>query len=412
MNNVPKALLLLAAALACAACGTHAVKSTRYVPAIQGSAAVPEELLLDVGVYVFDPGIDEIKRSEEQTTSHEIRVAESRYAPYMLADTLQRSANWGMVRVMTDDGSGNSAASSGGSTDDGSGVGSPLDVSLRGTILQSNGETMGLRIAVSDSSGRHWYTKEYSEAISEFSYDPTLRQQNDPFQVVYNIIANDLLAWRDARLSEEDIRELRLVSELRFAEDFSPDVFGGHLSQARNGRYRITTLPAADDPMLARIREIRERDFLFIDTVQDYYAGYARNMRVPYDTWREQSYHETLAVRELRGAARRRFIAGAVAVLGGLAAAQNSSTYASHTGAAAAVGAGAYIIKDGFNKQQQVEMHIDALEEIGDSLENEVTPSQLELEHRTITLTGTVAEQYAQWREILSDLYAAEIGAY
>lgn len=392
-------LALLATALLLTACETHTVKSTRYTPLIQDSTPVPEDLLLDVGVFVFDPGIDEIKRNEQDTTSHEVRVAESRFMPYMLADTLQRSANWGMVRVMVGEEARTAQVS-------------PLDVSLRGTILQSNGETMGLRIHVSDSTGRHWYTKEYSETISEFSYDASLRQQNDPFQVIYNIVANDLLAWRKANISERDIRQVRLVSELRFAEDFSADVYGGYLSQGRNGRYSISRLPADNDPMLARIREIRERDFLFIDTVQDYYAGFTRRMRIPYDTWREQSYHETIAIRELRGAARRRFIAGALAVAGGLATANNGGTYASRTGGALAVGAGAYVIKEGFNKQAQVQMHIESLEELGDSLENEVVPQRLELEDRTITLTGTVEEQYAQWREILSDMYAAETGAW
>ena len=66
--------------------------------------------------------------------------------------------------------------------------------------------------------------------------------------------------------------------------------------------------------ILLRIRDIRERDFMFIDTVQDYYATYVRQMRLPYDSWREQSYNETIELRELEASARRRFIAGAASV--------------------------------------------------------------------------------------------------
>ena len=33
---------------------------------------------------------------------------------------------------------------------------------------------------------------------------------------------------------------------------------------------------------------------MFIDTVQDHYATYVRQMRLPYDTWRELSYEETI----------------------------------------------------------------------------------------------------------------------
>jgi hypothetical protein len=147
---------------------------------------------------------------------------------------------------------------------------------------------------------------------------------------------------------------------------------------------------------------------MFIDTVQDYYSTYAREMRVPYDSWREQSYDATMTLRELEGSARRRFIAGTAVVLGGLAAAANGTDYATQTGGALGVGAGAYVIKSGFDKRAEAQMHLESLQELGESLENEVAPRVIDLQDRTITLTGTVEEQYAQWREILADIYAAE----
>ena len=42
---------------------------------------MPEDFLLDVGVSLFDPGIDEFLGDDEDTANPEIRVAESRYAP-------------------------------------------------------------------------------------------------------------------------------------------------------------------------------------------------------------------------------------------------------------------------------------------------------------------------------------------
>ena len=53
---------------------------------------------------------------------------------------------------------------------------------------------------------------------------------------------------------------------------------------------------------------------------------------------------------------------------------------------------------------------MDALQELGQSLENEVAPRVINLDDRTITLSGTVEEQYEQWKEILADLYATETG--
>ena len=373
------------------ACATHTIKSTSYTPVIQDSQNVPEDLLLDVGVAIFDPGLDDMDDDQEELTNPQIRVAESRYAPFLLAETLQRSANWGIVRLMPN-------------------ASSPMDLYIDGTILESNGESMAMRIKVIDSTGRHWYTKLYEQEISQFSYDPSQRQQNDPFQILYNNIANDLLAWKKANIEEEEIMEIRMISEMLFAQRFSPEVFDDYLTQNRDGYLEIISLPADSDPMLDRIRDIRERDFMFIDTVQDYYATYVRQMRLPYDSWREQSYYETITLRELEASARRRFIAGAASVVGGLAAATQGSNYATQAGGAFAVGAGAYLIRSGFDKQAEARIHMEALEELGQSLENEVAPQVINLDDRTITLSGSVDEQYEQWREILADLYAAEVG--
>lgn len=385
------AIGLLAAAVFLSACATHTVKTTSYTPVVRDSQGVPEDLLLDVGVAMFDPGLDELDGDQEELTNHQVRVAESRYAPYLLAETLQRSANWGIVRLMPNHSS-------------------PMDVYITGTILESNGESMSMRVHVADSTGKDWYTKVYDQEISQFSYDPSQRQQSDPFQILYNNIANDLLAWKKNNITDEEVVEIRTISEILFARRFSPDVFDPYLTTSRNGIYQINSLPADSDPVLERIRDIRERDFMFIDTVQDYYATYVRQMRLPYDSWREQSYHETITLRELEASAKRRFIAGAVAVVGGLAAATQGSNYATQAGGAFGVGAGAYLIRSGFDKRAEARIHIEALEELGQSLENEVAPQVINLDDRTITLTGSVEEQYEQWREILADLYAAEVG--
>ena len=392
MNLPIKQLVgFLFVALFTTACATHTVKSTSYTPVVQDSQNVPEEMLLDVGIAIFDPGLDVLTDDQEEITNGQIRVAESRYAPYLLAETLQRSANWGIVRVMPNDNS-------------------PMDVYITGTIRESNGEAMAMDVRVADSRGREWYTKHYEEVISQFSYDPQQRQKVDPFQVIYNKIANDLLAFRQSQVESDDIREIRTVSEMLFAQNFSDAAFGEYLTQDRDGYYQLTALPAENDPLLNRIRDIRERDFMFIDTVQDYYATYVRQMRLPYDSWREQSYHETITLRELEASARRRFIAGTAAVIGGLAAATQGGNYGTQASGAVGVGAGAYLIKSGFDRQAEARMHMEALEELGESLENEVAPQVINLDDRTITLSGSVEEQYSQWREILADLYAAELG--
>ena len=383
-------LLLCLMAPVLLACSTTSVKSTEYVQVVQDTASMSEDLLMDIGINVFDPGIDEIDEDEEERVSPEIRNAEARYAPYLLAETLQRSGNWGVVRVLPTETT-------------------TMDVYLHGQILQSDGEGMRISISARDSSGAIWYTKEYEEHISQFNYEPSQRQANDPFQVIYNNIANDLLAWRKANLTEQRTRAIRTISELQFARNFAPELFDQYLTVDSGGITSVVRLPADNDPALVRILEIRQRDNLFVDTVQDYYANYARQMRVPYDSWRQQSYSAVQEVEKAERSSRRRFIAGTAAIVGGIAAA-TSSNGAVQTGALVGVGAGAYLIKSGFDLNAEAQIHIAALQELGESLEAEVAPKMIDLDDRTIMLTGTVEEQYSQWREILVEMYEAEAG--
>lgn len=384
-----RSVLILCLAVIITTCTTHTVRSTTYAPIVSDSQEIPEDLLLDVGVYVFDPGIDELSNADEELTSGEIRLAESRYSAFTLAETLQRSANWGIVRLMP---TGES----------------PIDVRVNGTILRSNGESMIIRVQVSDSSGKEWYTRKYEEAISQFSYDVRNRQKSDPFQPIYNLIANDLLEYRQKNISINQVMNLRSISEVLFANRFSEEIYGQYIGVNGAGEYFLTSLPADNDPLIERIRTIRERDFMFIDTVQDYFSTYVRQMRTPYDSWREQSYHETLRLMELRKKANRQMIGGIAAVAGGVAAATQGGVAGSATGFGLG-GGGAYLIRDSFRTREDTKIHIEALKELAESFENGIVPQVIDLDDKVITLTGSVEEQYKQWSEILNELYAEEL---
>jgi hypothetical protein len=72
---------------------------------------------------------------------------------------------------------------------------------------------------------------------------------------------------------------------------------------------------------------------------------------------------------------------------------------------------GAYMVKSGLDKRNEAAIHVEALEELGGSLEAEITPQIIQLDDQTITLTGNVQDQYAQWRALLDDIYESEIGS-
>jgi hypothetical protein len=379
----------LALSLLLAGCVSQTITTTSVPRLDTSSSEVPEHQLLDVGISIFDPGIADYEEGEQ--TYPEVRKAEARLMPFLLAEAMQDSGAWGAVRVVPNPEQIN-------------------DLVVTGKILHSDGEELQLQIKATDSSGHVWLDKEYTGEASRYAYEVTTRNQYDPFQAVYNTIANDLLEQQE-KLRPRDRENIRLITELLFARSFSPEAFDGYLGKTRKGEYIILRLPAKDDPMLERVIGIRERDQMFIDTLQEYYRSFGNQMHDPYQEWRKQSYEEAVALQELQAESTRQLIAGGVALLAGIAAATTGDSSTTQIAGQVAVLGGGYLLKSGLEKRNEAQIHVQALEELGMSLEAEITPQVIELEDRTVTLHGNVEDQYAQWRELLADIYRAEVGA-
>jgi hypothetical protein len=390
MCKLTRHLLLLLIVAALGACSTQTVKSTTVTPLADDTAPIAESELLDIGIGVFEPGLDDITPNREELTFADVRLAETQYVSYLLAQTLQSSGDWGVVRVVPGDLS-------------------YYDLAVTGMILQSDGERMILQVNVTDATGKVWIDKEYDEVVSQYSYDPRVSRNQDSFQGLYNRIANDILKYRQEKTKSEELVNIRQVGRLKFASTFAPQVFEQYMATDKRGITTIERLPAANDPLLTRIDNIRERDYLFVDALQDHYGNYYRQMAGPYNEFRKLSYEEVMKYDKLRAASRRNMVLGVAAILGGLVATQSSSNAVQYSAYGGLFGGG-YLIKDAFNKRDEAQMQVESLAELGNSLEAEIAPQTIELEERVVTLSGTVESQYAQWREILADIYAAETG--
>lgn len=379
-------LFLLCAALP--ACVNQTIKSTS-VPSINTpSVQVEESLLLDASIAIFDPGLEDY--DQDNLVYPEVRKAEARYMPTLLSQSMQDSGAWGAVRVVPT-------------------KQQISDLMVTGKILYSDGEKLNLHIIATDSRDVEWLNKKYISHASRYSYGTTTREKSDPFLAVYNTIANDLLQSLES-LKKKERKNIRLVTELLFAQSFSPDAYKGYLEKNRSGRILVMRLPAEDDPMLERIRTIRHRDNVFIDTMQGHYGSFNNEMLNPYQEWRKLSYEEAVALQELKAESTRNLIAGGFALIAGIAVADSGGSTAARTTGNVAILAGGYLLKSGLEKRNEAEIHVQALDELGQSLEAEITPQVIELDDRSVVLSGNVEDQYAQWREILGDIYRAEIG--
>lgn len=369
-------------------CNSTTIRSTEREKIVLEPNAIPEELLLDVGIGIFEPGVDASSK-EERGVYPKIREAEARFMPYQLMNTMQASGSWGTVRIIPQ-------------------RQSEMDLWVEAEILKSDGENLQLMVRVQDSSGKTWYSRKYSDKASKYSYDTSLPNRTEPFQALYNQISNDMLRHY-RQLNPDDVKEIRIITELKFAKAFSAEAFSDHLGVDKKGYYFITRLPADGDPILLRVKQIRERDYMFVDTLQEYYASFVRQMEEPYLEWRRAFYEENQALQEVRAQARNRIIGGLVAVAAGILA-QGVDSRTARTAGAVGIGAGATAVMSGLNKREEAKVHAEALEEISASMDAEMQPHTMKLENRTITLSGSVNEQYSQWRELLRDIYNSETG--
>lgn len=384
-------VLLAATATLLSGCVSETVRVVDMTPPEQLGRTQSEDELLDIGIAVFDPNVPEDYDEQiEQLIQPEIRRAEANYMPYFAKNLLQSTGNWGAVRV----------------------VPRPthaVDVIVSGKILHSDGESMEVEISVEDATGKEWFTKKYSALASKYAYDEGIPPDIDPFQTVYKNLADDLLDYRK-QLSEEDIHVIRTTAEMKFAQDFAPDAFSDHIDEDKNGNFVLKRLPADDDPMLARVRRIREREYLFIDTLDEYFENYEHQMYAPYQNWRRATYEEAIAYKELRQQARARTIGGAAAIIGGIAAmAESNDSYVDASGLVSVI-SGAMLMKSAIAKKAEAAIHAEVIEEVGTAAEAEIIPHTIELENQTVRLQGTVDEQYDELRAILRRVYFADLG--
>jgi hypothetical protein len=372
-------------------CTVSEVISPEASPLDVASLNIPESLLLDVGNVNFDTGVPEKNDPVKSGIYPEVRMAEARYIPYHLKTTMQGTGYWGAVRVI------------------------PsryvfTDVTVGGEIERSDGEFVKVRIRVEDSLGRQWYERDYEMQTGIVSYAEYRDRTQDPYQKVMNDIANDLRAYA-ATLDPKDIRRMREVSELRFFGDMAPEAYGDYLAVNDKGIVSVARLPAENDPMVDRLRQVRERDRLVIDTLNEHYANFYYGIALPYEGWRRTSREQAIAYRQTKRSAAMRALLGVVVIAGSM----QIDTGGSHSRAKQAtqyvgIDRGMRAIYEGWAMRSSANIHRENIRELSESFVAEAAPLVIQVEGESRRLTGTAESQYESWRKLLKEIYEAETG--
>ncbi|MDE0192693.1 MAG: hypothetical protein OXQ90_15180 [Gammaproteobacteria bacterium] len=385
----PLAAAAFTAAALLAGCASHTVRVVDMTPPEQ-LVNLPEDMLLDVGVAVFDANVPVAFDDQvAQNIPPEVRRAEANFMPYVAKNLLQSTGNWGAVRVIPD-------------------TTHAVDVTVNGVIVHSDGERMILDVEVHDARGVRWLATSYQALASKYAYGDTVPRDIDPFQSIYRRLADDMLAYLKT-LSPEEVRRIRTTAEMKFAADMSPDAFADYVVQASPGVFEIRRLPADTDPTLERVRKVREREYIFIDTLDDYFGNFHAQMYPTYQSWRGATYDEAIAYRNQREKVRRKAVAGVVGITAGLVGQTQDRAMTRYAGAVSVIG-GATLAIGAIRDLDKAKSHANALRELGTSAEAEISPHTIELENRTFSLQGTMETQLKELRQILRTLYYRELG--
>lgn len=375
-------------------CSVNEVITAEETELIVAETPPEESLLLDIGIIQFAEGVPEDNDPSDTRVFEEIRSAESRYLAYHLKKTLQGTGHWGAVRVIP-----SSSAYT--------------DVIINGEIVESDGEYVTLEVSISDARGVPWFSKEYSTQTGVSSYSVNRDRRQDPYQKIFNDIANDLRA-HVAQMDSKAISDIRTVSELQFFADMSPDAYGEHLARNQEGYLAAVRLPAENDPGVDRLRRIRERDRLVVDTLNEHYANFYYGIAIPYKSWRKTAREESINYRQVKRSANLQTLMGAVVLAGSLAVNTDSGGRQTRNINRSLQGIG---IQQGWNsmfggisRHSEANIHLESIKELSESFGAEAAPMVISVEGQARRLTGTAAAQYESWRRILKQIYESETG--
>jgi hypothetical protein len=160
------------------------------------------------------------------------------------------------------------------------------------------------------------------------------------------------------------------------------------------------------------VQRIRERDAQLLDTLDGYYTGFSDQMQEPYGEFRRTSWDEIDKQERDLASARTRTFLGAAAVAASILVPgscssnttcnlQDAARYAGSAGGIASV-------LSGLKKYSDARTHAQAFGELARSFQSEVAPQVVDVEGRSLRLTGTAEEQYREWRELLRQYQADE----
>ncbi|VAX08076.1 hypothetical protein MNBD_GAMMA26-1721 [hydrothermal vent metagenome] len=366
------------------------------------------DIYLDVVIPIFDPGLPldahgeiDYERVEEENIWPQLRRAEAKRFAIQTKQALEKIRAFGSVSVVP------TANTTG-------------DLFLLGSVDYSDSEIVKITATVVDSTGKIWGKRQFEHRVSTGFFRDSLNDNKNPYGPVFRQMGDYVYTLLLQR-SEARKKTIKDTAMLRYAQAYSPEVFNQYVGTTLVGgmfglqeRYEFTllSLPSENDAMLNRIESLRHQEQMFIDRLQDQYTAFDMNTVEAYRAWQKETLPEAKAARKARSdKTTKQIIGGLLTAAAIIGATQADSSLQGVLVAGAAVGA-VYSFKRASELDAELSVHKATLNEMGENLDIALGAQSLELDNKTIELTGTAGEQYEQWKAHLYKIYQLEKTPY
>ena len=347
---------------------------------------------LDVIIPIFDPGLSKSAENyEKDGIWPELRRAEANRFAYKLKQALDDSKAFGAVRVTPDE------TASG-------------DLYVLGKIEESDGQNVKIRLNVVDISGKKWLNSSFSHEVQASFYKNTRNAGGDAYDPVFEKAAESIIKALQRR-SASELDDLKYIADLQFGASFNDTAFAEYMD-TKGKIIKLVSKPSDHDPLFERVMAIRVREQLFVDNLQQTYVAFSQNMNDSYLAWQEASFTEKQLRKEAQKKGIYKTVGGllliALAIAAGSSGDSKNSNVLGDTAAVAGGIGGAILIADGFKSREEAKFHQEALNELGESINLEMSPQVVSYEDETVKLTGNIQQQFQQWRAFLQRIYEQE----
>lgn len=322
-----------------------------------GAGPAPGAHPIEIGVVVFDPVPSPQITDAAGAT---LRETEARLTATTLRNILSETNLWGAVRVLP-------------------GPSRFAGLTVEGAIVHSDGRDLVVDLRVTDAAGRVWLDRRFRGGAR---LDDYASATVEPFRPLYVAVANALHDYASRRSGATWV-ELNRVAALRYAAELAPAAFSDYL-RVTDGKVAIERLPAEEDPMLARIGRIRRQESLFVDTVDQQFTDLLVDLGPTYNLWRRSTLEQVVYLEAYTARAAER-------------------EHRDERGSFAAM-------HQMYSTYRSVRIQAQDLFDLARAFDSETAATTLTAGERVVELSGTLEEQYKEWRGILARIIELEQG--